>query len=193
LGFYENAWFYAGVAECSAQFQSFTQLVVRAADMMQRPRIHGTAVLDCENVFVHTLASAVEADVSGVPHLQQRGLDARVVQLLTGAWQRLKRSGVLDARGVLDERARLELSTYNGEHTAAVLAAMAAPGLRSCALAGCGAKEAHPQHFKSCSACRTVVYCCREHQVEGWPAHKKACKAARKAVSDGGAGPGSAS
>ena len=53
--------------------------------------------------------------------------------------------------------------------------------VRFCALAGCGAKEAHPAHFKSCSACCTVVYCCQEHNVEDWPAHKAACKAARKA------------
>ena len=71
-----------------------------------------------------------------------------------------------------------------------------ASGLRSCALAGCGAREAHPAHFKSCAACRAVVYCCREHQVAGWPAHKKACKAARKAAAaadvEDGAGPGGA-
>ena len=30
-----------------------------------------------------------------------------------------------------------------------------------------------------CAACKTVAYCCKEHQVEDWPAHKAACKAAR--------------
>ena len=67
-------------------------------------------------------------------------------------------------------------------------AASVAPGLRSCALAGCGAKEAHPQHFKSCAACRGVVYCCKEHQTADWPAHKPACKAARKAKAESQAG-----
>ena len=62
----------------------------------------------------------------------------------------------------------------------AAAAASAAPGLRTCALACCGAKEAHPQHFKSCAACKTVVYCSKEHQVKDWHAHKAACKAARK-------------
>ena len=67
------------------------------------------------------------------------------------------------------------------------------PGLRTCALRGCGAREAHPTHFKSCAACRAVVYCCREHQVAGWPGHKKACKAARKAAAaEDGAGPSGA-
>jgi hypothetical protein len=37
-------------------------------------------------------------------------------------------------------------------------------------------------HFKRCSACKTIVYCCKEHQLEHWPAHKRECKAARKAA-----------
>jgi hypothetical protein len=53
--------------------------------------------------------------------------------------------------------------------------------LRTCALPGCGAKEAHPAHFKSCAACRGVVYCSKEHQMVDWRrSHKAACKAARK-------------
>ena len=50
------------------------------------------------------------------------------------------------------------------EHGAAETA-LSAPGLRSCVLASCGAREAHPRHFKSCASCRQVVYCCREHQA----------------------------
>ena len=38
------------------------------------------------------------------------------------------------------------------------------PGLRTCALAGCGAKEAHPSHLKSCAACCRPLYCCMEQQ-----------------------------
>ena len=66
--------------------------------------------------------------------------------------------------------------------------------LRSCALEGCGAREEHASHFKLCAACKGPVYCCREHQVADWPAHKAACKAARKraAAEEGGAGPSGA-
>ena len=53
--------------------------------------------------------------------------------------------------------------------------------LRACALASCAAREAHEAQFKKCAACLTVSYCCREHQLTDWPAHKAACKAARKA------------
>jgi len=195
-----NAWFFT--AECSAaQFEAFAQCVMHAADLMQQPRSHDTMAMSGELCgefqFAQKFASLFVADdAPGVPYLKTRGLDARLVTLLANAWQRLQRSGVLEARGLLDERRRLEVSAARDKTVAAIDAAMAAPGLRSCALAGCGAKEAHPQHFKSCAACRTVVYCCREHQVEGWPSHKKACNAACKAAASadgGGAGPGAAS
>jgi len=191
----ENAWFYT--AECSAtQFQAFAQHVVHAADLMKLPRIHGTTPRPAEIVFAEKLSSTFVADdASGVPYLQSRGLDPRLVRLLKDAWQRLQRSGVLEARGLLAERWRLAASTFHDKAVASIQAAMAAPGLRSCALAGCGAKEAHTKHFKRCSACKGVVYCSKEHQLEAWPSHKAACKAACKAAASdaGGAGPGAAS
>ena len=106
---------------------------------------------------------------------------------------------VLDARGRvmcsslarrrgLTEAVCAAYAAVNQGHNMAT-AVVAATGVRTCALAGCGAREVHVQQFKSCAACRTVVYCCREHQVEDWPTHKKACKAARKAAAEGGAGP----
>ena len=159
-------------AECSdAQFQSFAELVVRAADMMQLPRRHENVVVPFEPTFTEWLRNAVL--VAGA-----NGLDERLVQLITGALQRLQRSGVLQTRRIEQQ---IQESTLKGRKLAAAVdKSLTAPGLCSCALPGCGATEAHPTHFKSCSACRTVVYCCREHQVAGWPAHKKACKAARR-------------
>jgi len=188
---------FAFEAECSAtQFEAFTQHVVHAVDLMQLPRSHGTTPMDAEIRFAQRLSSTVVADASGVPYLQTRDLDPRLVQLLMDAWQRLQRSGVLETRGILAEAGRLKFNAHRDKTLAAVSAAKAAPGLRSCALAGCGAKEAHKYHFKICP-CRTVVYCCREHQVEARPSHKKACKAACKAAAagsseDGGAGPAAA-
>ena len=137
-----------------------------------------------EAKFTNALRSAVA--FGGV-----RGLDTGLVQLLAGAWQRLQRSGVLQTRRI-EERMGASAPTEQA-FLAAVDKSLTAPGLRSCALDGCGAKEAHPAHFKSCAACRAVVYCCREHQVAGWPGHKKACKAARKAAAaDDEAGPSGA-
>jgi len=185
-----NAWLFA--VECSAaQFEAFAQHVVNAADLMQLPRSRGTMYMGAEVDFVNMFSYAMDNDLGA------RGVNVSLVHLMTGAWQKLQQSGVLETRGILDEVRRYKQSTASDHHNrvAAIRAAMAAPGLRTCALAGCEAKEAHPQHFKSCAACRTVVYCCREHQVEGWPAHKAACKAACKAKaasSDAGAGAGAA-
>jgi hypothetical protein len=76
----------------------------------------------------------------------------------------------------------MRFNARNADNIAnAEAAAAAAPGLRLCALAACGAREAHPSHFKSCAACRTAAYCCKAHQTEDWPSHKAVCKAARKA------------
>ena len=173
-------------AECSdVLLRSFAQHILYAAELMQQPRRHGDVAIDVEADFAALLRFAVvDAGVDGV--------GASLVQLLAGAWQRLQRSGVLQARRI-EEQMRLRASVHTAAD-AVLQKNLTAPGLRTCALDGCGAREAHPAHFKSCAACRTVAYCSKEHQVEGWPSHKKACKAARKAAAaaaeeDDGAGP----
>ena len=94
---------------------------------------------------------------------------------------RLERSGVPKQRSMCGEDAdqwvgelkqKLERSSKKA----------ASGEMLSCALGSCGAREAHPSHFSKCGACKAVAYCCREHQVADWPAHKAACKAARKAA-----------
>lgn len=71
-------------------------------------------------------------------------------------------------------------------HRAACVAppprAAAASQLRRCCFGGCGAREARAFQFRLCSSCKTVVYCSKDHQTADWPAHKAACKAARKAA-----------
>ena len=176
-------------AECSAaQLHSFAEHVVHAAAMMQQPRRLGHVPMVVEARFVEALRDAAAAAGAS-------GLDARLVQQLAGACERLQRSGVLQARRIA-EASRVTALRHRALD-AALEKSMSAPDLRCCALPGCGAKEAHPTHFKSCAACRAVVYCCREHQVAGWPSHEKACKAARKAAAaaaeeEDGAGPSGA-
>jgi hypothetical protein len=95
------------------------------------------------------------------------------------------RSGVLRARGIdkgIDETFQHDLRTRDD-----LDAEVAAGRLQQCALAGCASSEVHASHFKRCGACRAVCYCSREHQVEDWPNHKAACKAARKAADSSGA------
>jgi CelD/BcsL family acetyltransferase involved in cellulose biosynthesis len=99
---------------------------------------------------------------------------------MDAAWQRLQRSGVIQERDILSIGTEsLKEVTAKVESVAAAKAV--ARGLRSCALAACAAREVHASQFKACGACKTVVYCSREHQLADWPAHKAACKAARKA------------
>jgi len=101
---------------------------------------------------------------------------------LCAAWRRVLRSGVLRARGI-DEG--IEASNQlDASIRAATRADLAAGRLQQCALACCAARESHASQFKRCGACRTVCYCCREHQVEDWSSHKAACKAARTAAAD---------
>ena len=162
--------------ECSyAQLLSFTEHIVHAAELMQQPQRRGGVTLEHEAWFARALCDTVEAGV-------ETGLDASLVKQLTDAWQQLQRSGVLQERN-LEERMWLESPAFK-DYKQRCMNAIMAPGLRHCALSSCGVKEAHPQHFKACAACRRVVYCCKEHQSQDWPAHKAACKAARKAKAE---------
>ena len=163
-------------AECShAQFLAFARFAVHAAELMQQPRRHDGMELPL--IYEPDFVAEFRTVVAEAAYI---GLGPRVDQLLADAWRRLQLSGVLQSRHI-DLRIEM-IAPEHRKHTATLENSLTAAGLRRCALPGCGAKEAHPAHFKSCAACRTVVYCCREHQVAGWPAHKKACKAARKAA-----------
>jgi hypothetical protein len=99
---------------------------------------------------------------------------------ILAAWRRLQSSGVLQRRGILQGMSVMK--AHNTRATATAAATAAARGLRICAMHTCGAQEVHASQFKRCSACLSVVYCCKEHQVQDWPAHKAACRAARKAA-----------
>jgi hypothetical protein len=96
------------------------------------------------------------------------------------AWRRLQISGALQRRNIVE---RMRSATEVAASVVATAAATAAArGLHFCALHTCGAQEVHASQFKRCSACSAAVYCCKEHQVQDWPAHKAACRAAREAA-----------
>ena len=164
------------------QFQAFAQHAVHAMELMQQPRRLGNTAVPFETELTKALRHAVL-------HGPGKQLDARLVQLLAAALQRLERSGVLQARNI--EACIQEDAPKTVVHTATVKNSMTMPDLRNCALAACGAKEAHQKLYKKCSRCKTVVYCSKAHQEADWPAHKTACKAARQAAAaaEDGAGP----
>jgi hypothetical protein len=122
---------------------------------------------------------------------ERRGAFAPGVEAaLRELWARPDVQAALLAHGAMGEQGNL-MDTVNAEITEgrerAARDLLAGAGLRSCALgAACGKREATRQQFKLCSACKTVAYCCREHQAAHWPAHKAACKAARNATAAGG-------
>ena len=64
----------------------------------------------------------------------------------------------------------------NAEFYARQRADIAKHGLRDCALPSCSKTEKMVKEFAGCTGCRSVVYCCLEHQALDWRAHKKACR-----------------
>jgi hypothetical protein len=147
--------------------------VASALDLMRRPRdCAGATWLSGESELVRQLR---------ILFPKTSDTNNPATQKLCAAWRRVLRSGVVSARCI-----DLSIDALNQRHLrtcAAADAEVAAGRLQQCALAGCAARESHASQFKRCGACRAVCYCCREHQVEDWPSHKAACKAARKASS----------
>jgi hypothetical protein len=128
-------------------------------------------------VSASELTLAQTARMNLVDAILTSKLDGEVLLPMLDAWQRVVVSGAVTMRQLGNDLKPAE-DLYT--RLAAAAAEAAVRGLRECALAGCASKEVHVSQFKRCGACRTVAYCCREHQLEDWPAHKAACKAARK-------------
>ena len=113
-------------------------------------------------------------------------------------WRSNAVSSVLQARGVLQTGVVMAEQTRK-EFEALKRADIAKHGLRGCALPSCSKTENTVKEFAGCSGCRSVVYCCLEHQALDWRAHKKACRekeaarlAAEEEVDDGEKGGGAA-
>jgi hypothetical protein len=158
-----------------AELRADLAFVCDALDMLTQQRPLNAVRADAETNLVQTLQSSLDGGFLSDTD------DIGGAQLLA-AWGRVERSGVLQARNITQAVA---VSTRNDERVTSMAAtAVAAKGLRHCALGSCGARELHASHFKLCGACKTVVYCSREHQAAHWRQHKAACKAARS----GGAG-----
>jgi hypothetical protein len=160
--------------------------VLGALELVRQPRVLNDTCIGGEAGLIAKCRSLVWSSAA-----IDDALPTNWAQQLRDALQRLERSGLIQQRGM-----EQSLECFRQERAAAQDAAAtnaAKRGLRRCALSSCGAREAHVSHFKLCSACKTVVYCSKAHQAEDWPAHKAACKAARKeaaaaAAEAGGAG-----
>ena len=83
-------------------------------------------------------------------------------------------SSVLQARGVLQTGiAKYEQSS--AEFEARQRADVAKHGLRDCNLPSCSKTKKTAKEFAGCTGCRSVVYCCLEHQALDWDAHIQTC------------------
>ena len=157
--------------------------VISALKIMAESNEIPAVIVDGVNEFVVTSASeqllAQKARRTLLDARRASIMDREVFELMAEEWQLVERSGAVAMRML---GADLVSTASISESLDAAAAEAAVRGLRECALAGCNSKEVHVSQFKRCGACRTVAYCCREHQVEDWPAHKAACKAARKAT-----------
>jgi hypothetical protein len=160
---------------------SFAKFLASALDLLASQPLEPMLVL---GTFARNVELALARNVSRMMNNEELRciLSDEALKLVANAWRRVERSGVLEQR--LLGRASLPYNPSKslGAKQDEVAAEAAARGQHTCALAGCAAKEVHVSQFKKCGACRTVAYCCREHQVADWPSHKAACKAARKAA-----------
>ena len=160
---------------------------VRGIDLLEQPRlkIWNDSSLASEDMLANIMQ--LFSETYG-PVLAEFGdiqppESIRPMMAVLSRWQRCVRSGMLQKRD-LAAGAVYAAGVTSALH-AASMARMAAATLKCCSLQSCATRELHPGHYKQCGACKTVVYCCREHQVADWPDHKAACKAARKAAAEG--------
>ena len=113
--------------------------------------------------------------VALVVKMNPRKYDPTFYAAVLRKWRSNAVSGVLRARGVL------QTGTADSEQALAELkvrqrADIAKHGLRDCALRSCAKTEKTVKEFAGCSGCRSVVYCCLEHQALDWGVHKKSCR-----------------
>jgi hypothetical protein len=158
-----------------AQFTAQHAFLLSALELASQPRVLNSVYMGGEAGLLDKCKVVTSNAV-----IMNELLPPDWAQTLRDALQRLERNGKMHQRGMEEGLAITVHDLSAARDTAAAEAA--AHGLRCCALSSCGAREAHASHYKLCAACKTVVYCSKAHQAEDWPAHKRACKATRKAA-----------
>jgi hypothetical protein len=166
------AWLYEseGLVPTAEQRPKVFSFVLSAVDLMCLPRPHKNDSLHGEATLLDRVRQALQ--LKPLSHSDREALQA--------AYDRLQASGI-EAQREMELTSQENIADFV-KILAKAQADNAARGLQSCA--HCGAREAHVAHFKRCSACKAVVFCCKDCQLANWPTHKAACKAARKAAAD---------
>ena len=161
----------------ATQKRSVESFVLRGLDFIPRTAAIPAALIAGEK---HLVAS-MESYMTPLPY------DPIFCAALLRKWRSEAVSNVLRSRGVLQTGIAMREQSQ-AEFQALRRADIAKHGLRGCALPSCSKTERTVKEFAGCSGCRTVVYCCLEHQALDWKAHKKACReeeAARLAEEEG--------
>ena len=144
--------------------RSVESFVLRGLDVI--PRTAGVArTIAIENHVV----TMVER------HMNPRNYDPAFCAAVLRKWRSAAVSSVLRARGALQTGIATS-EQIDAAFEARKHADIAKHGLRDCALPSCSKMEKTVKEFAGRSGCRTVVYCCLEHQALDWRAHKKACR-----------------
>ena len=107
-------------------------------------------------------------------HLTPQNYEPTFCAAVLRKWRSEAVSSMLRARGVPQTgiaNSEQDVADFNARQRADI----AKHGLRDCALPSCAKTEKTVKEFAHCSGCRSVVYCCAEHQGLDWPKHRKAC------------------
>ena len=121
-----------------------------------------------------------------IENMSPRNYESVFCAAVLRRWRSDAVSSVLRARGVL-QTGREKYEQNLAEFEARQREDIVKHGLRDCALTSCAKTEKTVKEFAHCFGCRSVVYCCAEHQGLHWTKHKKACRekeAARLAVEE---------
>ena len=148
-----------------AQRTLMESFVLQGLDVIPR-----TAGIPGNLVFGEDMLVTVMTD-----KVNPQNFDAPFCAAVLRKWRSNAVRSMLQARGVLQNGiARIEKN--NAELQAQQRADIAMHGLRDCALPSCVKTEKTVKEFSLCAGCRSVVYCCLEHQALDWRAHKIACR-----------------
>ena len=152
-------------------------------------------VLQGLDVIPRTAGIPLRLQVDGEKHLvaqieyvsmHPRGYEPAFYAAVLRKWRSDAVCNILRARGVL-QTGMAQHEQIRAEFGALQRADIAKHGLLNCALRSCAKTEKTAKEFAHCTGCRSVVYCCLEHQELDWKTHKKESKdreVARRAAED---------
>ena len=174
-------------AVSASGFTTLVLAVSRSLDLLPLPlwpaaqkRMVESFVLQGLDIIPRT--AGIQAGMIANEHLQAvledmnpRKYEPAFCTAVLRKWRSSAVSSVLRARGVL-QTGIAAFQQENAELDARQLTDVAKHGLRDCALPSCSKMEKTVKEFAGCSGCRSMVYCCLEHQALDWRAHKKACR-----------------